>query len=111
MSLNDSFAVQVLKRAEEETHGWKMMIGGKWVASRSGNRMTSVNPAYDEVIAEVPRATAKRFSSRWTPERRLSSHGAACMSTSAQAIAGDLPMRCAGWPARWECWTRSSSGR
>lgn len=54
MNLNDSFAIQVLQRAKEETHGWNMMIGGKWVESRSGKRMTSVNPAYDEVIAEVP---------------------------------------------------------
>ncbi|OIQ94199.1 2-formylbenzoate dehydrogenase [mine drainage metagenome] len=54
MNLSDSFAVQVLQTAEQETHGWKMLIGGKWVDSRSGNRMTSVNPAYDEVIGEVP---------------------------------------------------------
>ena len=54
MSLNDAFGLQVLKTAEEETQGWKMMIGGKWVESRSGNRMVSINPAYDEVIAEVP---------------------------------------------------------
>ena len=54
MSLNDAFALQVLKTAEEETQGWKMMIGGKWVESRSGKRMASINPAYDELIAEVP---------------------------------------------------------
>ena len=54
MSLNDAFALQVLKTAEEETQGWKMMIGGKWVESRSGKRMASINPAYDELIAAVP---------------------------------------------------------
>ena len=54
MNLSDTFALQVLKRAQEETQGWKMMIGGKWVESRSGRRMESVNPAYDEVIAAVP---------------------------------------------------------
>ena len=30
MNLDNSFAVQVLQQAEEETQGWKMMIGGKW---------------------------------------------------------------------------------
>ncbi|HUY02054.1 MAG TPA: aldehyde dehydrogenase family protein [Rhodocyclaceae bacterium] len=54
MNLSDSFAVQVLQTAEQETRGWKMMIGGKWVESRSGNRMPSVNPAYDEIIGAVP---------------------------------------------------------
>ncbi len=54
MYLDDSFAAQVLQQAKDETHGWKMMIGGQWVESRSGKRMPSVNPAYDEVIAEVP---------------------------------------------------------
>jgi betaine-aldehyde dehydrogenase len=54
MSLGDSFAIEVLQRAKDDTHGWKMLIGGEWVESRSGHRMASVNPAYDEVIAEVP---------------------------------------------------------
>ena len=58
MNLNDSFTVQVLQQAEEETQGWKMMIGGKWVDSRSGNRMTSINPAYDEAICTVPAGDA-----------------------------------------------------
>ena len=59
MSLTDAFGLQVLKTAEEETHCWKMMIGGKWVESRSGKRMTSINPAYDEAIAEVPAGNAE----------------------------------------------------
>ncbi len=54
MNLSDSLAIDVLQRAEAETHGWKMLIGGEWVESCSGKRMTSVNPAYDEAIAEVP---------------------------------------------------------
>ena len=54
MNLSDSLAIQVLERAKDETHGWKMLIGGEWVESRSGNRMASVNPAYDEPIAQVP---------------------------------------------------------
>jgi len=58
MSLNDAFGLEVLKKAEQETHGWKMMIGGKWVESHSGKRMTSMNPAYDVVIAEVPAGDA-----------------------------------------------------
>ena len=59
MSLEDSFAVEVLQRAKDETHGWKMLIGGEWVESCSGKRMASVNPAYDEVIAEVPAGNAE----------------------------------------------------
>ncbi len=59
MDLDNSFAVQVLKQAEEETQGWKMMIGGKWVDSRSGSRMTSINPAYDEAICTVPAGNAE----------------------------------------------------
>lgn len=54
MTLADSFAVQVLRRAEEETRGWKMLIDNRWVDSTSGRRMASVNPAHDEVIAQVP---------------------------------------------------------
>ena len=52
--MNDTFGLQVLRRAEEETHGWRMLIGGKWVESRSGKRMASINPAYDERVADVP---------------------------------------------------------
>lgn len=59
MSLNDPFALQVLKRAEEDTRGWKMLIGGNWVDSRSGQRMASVNPAYDEEICTVPAGSAE----------------------------------------------------
>ncbi|MDB5795443.1 MAG: 2-formylbenzoate dehydrogenase, partial [Noviherbaspirillum sp.] len=59
MKLNDEFGLKVLRTAEEETQGWKMMIGGKWVESRSGKRMTSMNPAYDEEIAQVPAGNAE----------------------------------------------------
>jgi betaine-aldehyde dehydrogenase len=54
MNLSDTFGLQVLRAAEEETQGWKMTIGGKFVDSRSGRRMASINPAYDEPIAQVP---------------------------------------------------------
>ena len=54
MRLNDPFALQVLQQAEAETEGWKMTIGGRFVASRSGRTMASINPAHDEKIAEVP---------------------------------------------------------
>lgn len=54
MKLDNAFALQVLKQAEEDTNGWKMMIGGKWVDSHSGQRMASINPAYDEQICSVP---------------------------------------------------------
>jgi betaine-aldehyde dehydrogenase len=59
MRLKDEFGLKVLRTAEEETQGWKMMIGGKWVESRSGKRMRSMNPAYDEAIAEVPAGDAE----------------------------------------------------
>src|SRR4029078_3468572 len=45
-----------LRAAEEETQGWKMLVGGEWVAARAGRRMICVNPAYDESFAEVPSA-------------------------------------------------------
>jgi betaine-aldehyde dehydrogenase len=59
MSIADEFALQVLRNAEQDTEGWKMMIGGEWVESRSGKRMATLNPAYDEVIAEVPEGGAE----------------------------------------------------
>ena len=59
MLLTDPFALQVLKMAEQETHGWKMMIGGNWVESRSGKRTTTLNPAYDEPLADVPDGNAE----------------------------------------------------
>ncbi len=59
MKLDDTFGLEVLRTAEEETHGWKMLIGGRWVESRSRKRMVSVNPAYDETIAEVPAGNAE----------------------------------------------------
>ncbi len=54
MNLTDAFGAQVLQMAEQETQGWKMMIGGKWVESRSGKRYTTMNPDYDEPVAGVP---------------------------------------------------------
>ncbi|HXF98110.1 MAG TPA: gamma-aminobutyraldehyde dehydrogenase [Gaiellaceae bacterium] len=37
----------------------KMLIGGEWVESASGETMEVLNPATGEVIAEVPRGTAE----------------------------------------------------
>lgn len=54
MNLSDPFALEVLRAAQEETQGWKMTIGGKFVDGRSGRKMVSVNPAYDEPLAQVP---------------------------------------------------------
>src|SRR5207253_7597362 len=59
VNLSDSFGLQVLRTAEEETQGWRMLIGGKWVESRSGRRVSSINPAYGEAIAEVPAGNAE----------------------------------------------------
>jgi betaine-aldehyde dehydrogenase len=56
MNLADAFGLQVLRSAGERTNGWKMLIGGEWVEARSGRRMATVNPAYDETVAEVPAA-------------------------------------------------------
>jgi betaine-aldehyde dehydrogenase len=58
MKLTDPYALQVLQQAEAETDGWKMTIGGRFVASRSGQTMPTLNPAYDEVIAQVPAGNA-----------------------------------------------------
>ncbi|MDB5990175.1 MAG: Aldehyde dehydrogenase [Herbaspirillum sp.] len=56
MSLSDPFALEVLKRAEQETEGWKMLINNKFVGAKSGKTMSSINPAHDEVLAQVPAA-------------------------------------------------------
>ncbi len=54
MRLSDPYALQVLQQAEAETEGWKMTIGGRFTASRSGATMPTLNPAHDELIAHVP---------------------------------------------------------
>ena len=54
MRTANPYAHDVMAMAERETQGWKMLIGGKWVEARSGRRAKTLNPAYDEVIAEVP---------------------------------------------------------
>lgn len=45
---------EVLALAERETQGWKTLIGGEWVESRSGRRYTTLDPSHDEPIADVP---------------------------------------------------------
>ncbi len=52
-----AFNLRVLKTAEQETSGWKMLIGGKWVESASGKRYTSLNPSLDSPLADVPDGT------------------------------------------------------
>ena len=47
---------------ERSLHGWfmsaqKMLIGGQWVDSGNGDTSNVINPANDEVIATVPKAT------------------------------------------------------
>jgi betaine-aldehyde dehydrogenase len=58
MNLSDPFGLRVLATAEADTQGWKMLIDNRRVDSRSGARMVSMNPAYDEPIAQVPAANA-----------------------------------------------------
>ncbi|NLS03803.1 aldehyde dehydrogenase family protein [Rhizobium sp. P32RR-XVIII] len=59
MKTANPFASKVMEMAERETHGWKMMIGGKWVEARSSKRAVTFNPAYDQPLAEVPAANAE----------------------------------------------------
>jgi len=59
MKSANAFSRDVMEMAERETQGWKMFIGGKWVESRTGKRLTTINPAYNEVLAEVPAAGAE----------------------------------------------------
>ena len=59
MNLGDAFGLQVLRSAAERTNGWKMLIGGEWVEAASRRRTATINPAYDEPIAEVPAAGAE----------------------------------------------------
>ncbi len=59
LQLDDPFALQVLQTAEQETQGWKMTIGGKFAASRSGRTMATLNPAYDQEITQVPAGDAQ----------------------------------------------------
>jgi betaine-aldehyde dehydrogenase len=56
MSLTDPFAMEVVKRAESETNGWKMLINNEFVSAKSGATMETINPAHDELIARVPDA-------------------------------------------------------
>jgi betaine-aldehyde dehydrogenase len=49
---------KVLELAQQQTQGWRMLIGGEWVESRSGKRYTSYDPSRDEPLAEVPEANA-----------------------------------------------------
>jgi len=51
--------VPLLKMAERETHGWKMMVGGEWFESASGKRRTTLNPSLDMPLADVPDGNAE----------------------------------------------------
>lgn len=51
--------IEVLKWAERETRGWKLMIGGEWVESAAGRRCTTVNPSLDIPLADVPDGDAQ----------------------------------------------------
>ena len=51
--------IPVLKMAERETRGWKMMIGGEWVESASEKRYTTLNPSLDAPLSDVPDGNAE----------------------------------------------------
>lgn len=59
MNLADISRVEVLHMAERETQGWKMVIGGEWVDSVSGQRYTTIDPSIDSPLADVPDANAE----------------------------------------------------
>ena len=37
----------------------QMLIGGQWVDALSNDKLAVINPAYDEIFAEVPKAHKK----------------------------------------------------
>jgi betaine-aldehyde dehydrogenase len=59
MSAIPKSEIPVMKMAERETHGWKMMIGGEWAESASGKRFTTLNPSLDTPLSEVPDGSAE----------------------------------------------------
>ncbi|MFZ2652907.1 MAG: aldehyde dehydrogenase family protein [Burkholderiaceae bacterium] len=52
------FAARVMRMAERETSGWKMLIGGKWVESAGAKRYPTLNPSLDTPLADVPDGNA-----------------------------------------------------
>jgi len=54
MNLAEVTRLEVLRKAEEETHGWKLFIGGERVDSASGARYETIDPSLDTPIAAVP---------------------------------------------------------
>jgi betaine-aldehyde dehydrogenase len=88
MNLSDAFSLQVLRAAEEETHGWKNAVSaGRWVESRSGNRIPSVNPAYDEKIADVPAGNAEDIQAAVDAGKAAFPRGRSCMWMSGSSTA------------------------
>lgn len=59
LGMAKTFRAQVLGMAEQETRGWKMMIGGQWVEAKSGKRYTTLDPSFDAPIADMPDADAR----------------------------------------------------
>jgi aldehyde dehydrogenase (NAD+) len=54
-----STATKHRKKSKERTFQTKMLIGGKWVESASGKTFPTINPATEEVIAEVAEGNAE----------------------------------------------------
>lgn len=54
---NQALAQSVLQKAEQETQGWKMTIGGEFTAAKSGDTYDTINPADNTLLAKVPYAT------------------------------------------------------
>ncbi|OLO25222.1 aldehyde dehydrogenase [Alkalihalophilus pseudofirmus] len=53
------FIKKVVENAEKETQGWKMMIGGEWVESKSEKRFLTYNPSTNMPLAEIPEGNAE----------------------------------------------------
>lgn len=47
---------QLLEQTREETQGWKMTIGGQFVAALNGGQYATTNPSSSEHLADVPSA-------------------------------------------------------
>lgn len=62
--------IDVLQMAAQETHGWKLMIGGEWVESAAGRRYTTLNPSLDTPLADVPDGDAQDIERAVAAARR-----------------------------------------
>ena len=89
-----------------------LLIGGKWVPAKSGKTFATINPANEEMLAEVAegdkadvneavKAARKAFDQGpWPPDE-------ACGTRGLSATSG--PIWSKRMPSNWPNWTRSIS--